>query len=358
MPLSAQTNPDLSTLLESLGKYESCFNGRRVVTDHKKIVWGHEREEIWVSKDGNVQVIEWENVVTAKSNGKKTRVLAGIYNTPVFSFDLRETRSERRENRPVISATAVPEYYPEEIGTRQHAILFGYSQYDAMRFSQICNSDNAQLSLETFEVDGTALIGITCEVSGLGNYRFGFERNGNDYRLVYFEAQKGKGDVVGLETMQKVFMGSGRPRDNSFALSSHYKSIWYPIRYDGHGFPQYATFRLYEFSRDVYNADQLTSMEVLEHEPHDRVLDPNRISFVHLKLPNEMEVQPYRSGIPLKLVNGRLVTAVDGISLDQIRGVGFREPSWSVGYLYYVVIATLLLAFGGLFWYLRRRQMS
>lgn len=337
---------DQGRLVDSLARYEAAYYGKRVVTSLKNHSWGMDDLAIWFSNDGAVHVVEWTSNVK-RGSGREEKAIKGVYNTPDFSLVYSEEYSDEALHSR--HCRALPEMFPENTGTQEHAVLFGFSSIDGQRFSSICQSELAELSVGAFSFEGIDLNFLDCKVPGKGSYRFGFDES---LQLVYFEVSKRAGDAqVKHEEVSE--LGS----ENKEELQS-IRQIWFPILYrdalpvsaKSHTYTGVAKGKVFDHSASGF----LT--EVLSWEDHSRNLSPIRVEFENVDLPDSMEVQPVRSGIPMRLENGVLCSVVDGVSIDKVGGVGFRQPSWFSRYYWYLWAGGCLLLVGFGSWVLHRRK--
>jgi len=350
--IASQTEP--AELVDALIKFESAYFGRTVTTNWSKYIYGESDHQIWISDDGQVQVFEYEIThQRTDQDGKTSTVLqrGGYHNNADFSLQASQRITDGIPDS--VSLNAVPERFPRGLATGYHPVLFGYSPVDYQRFSEICGDRLAMLDVATFSFQGEELVGLNCRVPGKGEYTFGFIPSNGEFQFRYFQVSKQIGDSFAAP--EGVFrIGAINLPDSlvpAWGDVTHVNHIWYPIVHDGR-FPIRVTFW------NVAEERPGDVAEVLSHAESDRDLRADRIEFTNIELPDgEPKVQVYRSGVPTILKNGQLVSLIDGAAIDQMKGVGFRQPQWIGSWSFYVLvtgIVCVLVAVSCKCWTLRK----
>jgi len=334
----------IEDLIAILVQYEASYFGRVVETNSSRLTEGKVYQRFWFSRDGEVQVCE--HTIVSEQGGNTSEQRSGIHNTADFS--LSATQRLNNGEAGVVGLTAVPERYPDQVGTMFDSILFGYIDRDAVRFSEICRMEGALLEMTQLQYDGERLIGLSCNVPQLGRYVFGFGHVDNDYRLRYVHVLKEPGDVIVKKEGTFSLLESGNREPVIGSNQSRYsrlEAIYYPIEYDGRFPVKYAnplwSSTAADGDRDFSGPG--FSVEVLSHAPLDRRVRPNDIWFSHLEMPASADVQMFRTGVPMRFKNGQLIVLVDGRSVDLVGGVGYRVQPWTSTWSFFVFILALIL---------------
>jgi hypothetical protein len=362
---AVQIEIDVETLVESLVEYERKYFGQVVEPGHWKLFPGNTNDfRLWFSANGEVTVYEYEistEIPAGYGRGPVTKAQrTGVFSTRELTF--KATQQTENGQPGHVSFSAVFEPFRQGLATSADSVLFGYSQLDAIPFSEICGMKNAKLSVREFRIKDERLVGLACHADGFGDYLFGFERIEDAYRLRYFHVIKRTGDLRQLlEGKFKLGSGDSAPNEVRKQLEQEYlEARWFPIEYDDKGFPVRVGVYDWQEAPGAPMDHVWATLEIKSHEPSRRVLRADRLEFDNLTLPKEGEVTVYRSGVPTKFENGRLVSLVDGRAIDEINRAGkvrirgARNWIGSSGFYLLLFGVALLLGVGGWKWWVYR----
>jgi hypothetical protein len=346
-------------LQDSLLRYESLLNGKKIITErasplrHKS---GAKRIEktnptIWVNEDGDTFVAEYsENTIVMEGEGETVAESRNIghYSNSDFSVSVNEiTQGDDPTIRVVGNTVGFAD--PLFMMSTLRVELFGFSELDGMKFSRILETEGTRFEVAKSAEEGVE-VELTCQVPRRGEYRFGFVRDGSGWRLVLIGVIKNKGDLGECAQAEFVF-GEPHPDreiNDSWSKVTGAEIVMAPIEYTEQGLPYRVACRKRSFVQSGQhvafgNPDRFFELHSIEDS--DREISEQRVDLSNVTVPDGVRVGLMRrTGMPVMLKDGRLVALIDGNSVDQIKGTGFRSPPGFVGSTgFYVLVGSLVL---------------
>lgn len=298
-----------------------------------------------ISRDGRIQIHEAQGGSEFGGGGSEPyRNWVGIYDNSHYYVQL--VASEYGQRRRLLSATARIECLRYPLG--RFSDLWAYSGMDGAHLSEVLAKadEPGQVSVERFN-DSMAWRWTT-QIPGTGEYSIWFSQRAD--QTVQFEGyliRKDRGCLIRTYAMDFVLAG---PIEDPEELFDSYRDLeWLThrvqhIEYDAAHRPVGITFY---FANSNAPNPQMQVRKVQSYRAVTRSLDPRRVEFAHLEVPDPYPVKVYGSAVPHELRNGRLVATLDGVAIDEARGVGFRRTPFTTSRWYFLLLFGALVVVAG-----------